>query len=98
MERQMEHANYEMCQSWVLEQRTPDGLPATAPGTGFSTGWWVKTIRQFRPTGACLFVGGLEGWYQAQIYWFSGSFRWQALGVLLLIYWILGALWCMRDR
>src|SRR5262249_28926776 len=41
---------------------------------------------------------GVELWYAAQIYWFSRSFRWQAFGVVLLIYWILGAMWCVRDR
>jgi hypothetical protein len=120
----MGHVNYGMCQSCVPEQRSLDGLPATATGTAenseepnfelqqflfpfgiwtlvlgiCSLTWrWAKTIRQFRPSVACVFIGGLELWYHAQIYWFRCSFRWQAFGVLLLIYWVLGALWCTRD-
>ena len=47
---------------------------------------------------ATAFVAGLELWYYAQFHWFSGNFRLQALGVVLLVYWILGALFRMRDR
>ena len=44
------------------------------------------------PIGLRVFVIGLELWYHLQTYWFSGNFRLQALGVLLLLYWALGCL------
>ena len=50
------------------------------------------------PTGLRLFVGGLELWFYIQTHWLASSFRLQAFGVLLLVYWIVGALWCLRDR
>ena len=50
------------------------------------------------PTGLRLFVGGLELWCYIQTHWLASSFRLQAFGVLLLVYWIVGALWCLRDR
>jgi hypothetical protein len=43
------------------------------------------------PIGLRVFVVGLELWYHLQTYWFSGNFRLQAAGVLLL-YWALGCL------
>jgi hypothetical protein len=45
-----------------------------------------------------VFVAGLELWYYLQFHCFSGSFRLQALGVVLLIYWLLGTLFMMRER
>jgi hypothetical protein len=57
----------------------------------------LLAVRRFRLHGPRLFVAGLELWYLAQVHWFSSSFRLQALGVTLLAYWILVALWCMRD-
>ena len=64
--------------------RSPDRTPAL---TG-----------KLRPTGVSLFLGGLELWFYMQIHWLSSGFRLQAFGILLLVYWILGALWCLRDR
>jgi hypothetical protein len=55
-------------------------------------------MRGFWPSGLNLFFGGLELWIYAQVWFFSGSFRLQAFGFVLLAYWILGALWCTRDR
>jgi hypothetical protein len=44
------------------------------------------------PIGLRVFVIGLELWYQLQTHWFSGNFRLQAVGVVLLLYWVLGCL------
>jgi hypothetical protein len=55
-------------------------------------------IKQLRPCGASVFVAGLDLLFYLQIHWFSGNFRLQALGVVLIVYWILGRLWCTRDR
>jgi hypothetical protein len=44
-----------------------------------------------------LFLLGLEFWCYLQFHCFSGSFRLQAVGALLLAYWILGALFMTRD-
>jgi hypothetical protein len=51
-----------------------------------------------RRNGATVFVAGLELWYCVQVHCFSGNFRLQALGVVLLAYWILGALFMTRER
>jgi hypothetical protein len=59
---------------------------------------YPKYGQGFRPTGASPFIGGLELWFYVQVHWFSGSFRLQAFGVVLLVYWILGAMWYTRDR
>ena len=53
--------------------------------------------RKFRFHGPSLFIGGFELWCYIQLHWFSGSFRLQALGVVLLIYWILGGLFMTRQ-
>jgi hypothetical protein len=45
-----------------------------------------------------VFVAGLDLLFYLQVHCFSGNFRLQALGVLLIVYWILGGLWCTRDR
>jgi hypothetical protein len=37
-------------------------------------------------------------WYYAQFYWFTGNFRLQAVGIVLLIYWVLGGLFMTRQR
>lgn len=44
------------------------------------------------PIGLRVFVIGLEVWYHLQTQWFSGNFRLQAVGVVLLLYWVLGCL------
>jgi hypothetical protein len=44
------------------------------------------------PIGLRVFVIGLELWYQLQTHWFSGNFRLQAVGAVLLLYWVLGCL------
>jgi hypothetical protein len=44
------------------------------------------------PPGLRVFVIGLELWYQLQTRWFSGNFRLQAVGAVLLLYWVLGCL------
>jgi hypothetical protein len=44
------------------------------------------------------FVVGLAVWYHAEFHWFSGNFRLQALGVVLLIYWIFGCLIVFTRR
>jgi hypothetical protein len=44
------------------------------------------------PTGLRVFVIGLDLWYHLQTHWFSGNFRLQAVGVVLLLYWVLGCL------
>jgi hypothetical protein len=44
------------------------------------------------PMGLRVFVIGLDLWYYLQTHWFSGSFRLQAVGVVLLLYWVLGCL------
>ena len=66
----------------------------TAPGIGTPP----PTRKRFRIHGPTVFLAGLELWYYVQFYGFSGSFRLQALGVLLLAYWILGALFMTRTR
>ena len=42
--------------------------------------------------GLRVFVIGVELWYYLQTHWFSGSFRLQAMGGVLLVYWVLGCL------
>ena len=37
-------------------------------------------------------VIGVELWYYLQTHWFSGNFRLQAVGGVLLLYWVLGCL------
>jgi len=44
------------------------------------------------PKGLRVFVIGLDLWYYLQTHWFSGNFRLQAVGVVLLLYWVLGRL------
>ena len=44
------------------------------------------------PLGLRVFVIGLELWYHLQTHWFRDSFRLQATGVVLLLYWVLGCL------
>jgi hypothetical protein len=44
------------------------------------------------PFGRRVFVIGLELWYHLQTHWFSGNFLLQAVGVVLLVYWVLGCL------
>jgi hypothetical protein len=88
----MGHFECEMSRSHFPEKEARHGLRSTA------TRRLVKTLRGFRPSGPGLFVGGLELWFYAQVHWFSSSFRLQAVGVAVLVYWILGALWCMGDR
>jgi hypothetical protein len=44
------------------------------------------------PIGLRVFVIGLELWYHLQMHWFSGNFRLQAVGIVLLLYWSLGCL------
>jgi hypothetical protein len=44
------------------------------------------------PFGLRVFVMGLGLWCHLQMHWFSGSFRLQAVGVVLLLYWVLGCL------
>jgi hypothetical protein len=44
------------------------------------------------PIGLRVFVIGLELWYHLHTRWFSGNFRFQAVGVVLLLYWSLGCL------
>jgi hypothetical protein len=90
----MAHSDYEMSRSQLPTKEAPHGLSAVEP----EVPRWRKFRSRFRPSGANLFVAGVELWYAAQIFWFSRSFRWQAFGVVLLIYWILGAMWCARDR
>jgi hypothetical protein len=36
-----------------------------------------------------IFLDGLLVWYDLHAYWFRGSFRLQALGAVLLAYWML---------
>jgi hypothetical protein len=43
------------------------------------------------PIGLRVFVIGLELWYQLQTHWFT-NFRLQAVGAVLLLYWVLGCL------
>ncbi len=42
--------------------------------------------------GLRVLVIGVELWYHLQTHWFSGNFRLQAVGVVLLLYWVLGCL------
>jgi hypothetical protein len=65
---------------------------------GNETRRWLDILRDLRPSGVKLFIGGPELWIYAQVWFFSSSFRLQAFGFVLLAYWILGALWCTRDR
>jgi hypothetical protein len=43
-------------------------------------------------------MAGLGLWYCAQFHWFTGNFRLQAIGIVLLIYWVLGGLFMTRQR
>jgi hypothetical protein len=44
------------------------------------------------PLGLRVLVIGLELWCYLQMHSFSGNFRLQAVGVVLLLYWVLGCL------
>jgi hypothetical protein len=44
------------------------------------------------PIGLRVLVIGVELWYPLQTHWFSGNVRLQAVGVVLLFYWVLGCL------
>jgi hypothetical protein len=56
-----------------------------------------QRVRTFHLSGTKLFLLGLEFWCYLQFHWFSGNFRLQAVGLLLLSYWILGALFMTRE-
>jgi hypothetical protein len=53
---------------------------------------WPQGFQMILPTGLRVFVIGLNVWYHLQTQWFSGNFRLQAVGVVLLLYWVLGCL------
>ena len=42
--------------------------------------------------GLRVLVMGVGLWYHLQTHWFGGNFRLQAVGVVLLVYWVLGCL------
>jgi hypothetical protein len=49
--------------------------------------------------GLRVLVIGVELWYHLQTHWFSGNFRLRAVGVVLLLYWVLGCLAAFaRDK
>jgi hypothetical protein len=49
--------------------------------------------------GLRVFVIGVELCYYLQTHWFSGNFRLQAVGGVLLVYWVLGCLVAFaRDK
>ena len=89
----MESAQCRGKQPSFPDQEALDRTHGVAPGIWESP----AAMRRFRLRGPSLFLAGLEFWYFAQLHWFSGSFRLQALGVLLLIYWILAGLFMTRQ-
>ena len=48
--------------------------------------------------GLRVFVVGVDLWYHLQTHWFRGNFRLQAVGVVLLVYWVLGCLVVFTRR
>ena len=83
-----------MKQLRIPAEQAPGRSGTTAPRIRTSPG----TLKRLRPRGVSVFVAGLDLLFYLQVHCFSGNFRLQALGVLLIVYWILGGLWCTRDR
>jgi hypothetical protein len=88
----MEHAQCGTQESPFADHERPDSLQFTSPDSQTR-----QRVRRFRLSGTKLFLLGLELWCYLQFHWFSGSFRLQAVGAVLLAYWILGALFMTRE-
>jgi hypothetical protein len=88
----MEHAQCGTQESLFPDQECTDRLQFSSPAIQTR-----QRLRRFRLSGTKLFLLGIEFWCYLQFHWFSGSFRWQAVGAVLLAYWILGALFMTRE-
>jgi hypothetical protein len=86
--------DYIVLARYMRDHGSSSGPRPWAPGNQKS----LRTLQRFRLSGASVFVAGLEVWYYLQLHCFSGKFRLQSLGVVLLVYWILGALFLTRER